>query len=184
MAEDVFLIRLAASGAMLGRLRHAQDLLSHAVPRGDVTEVFDRALKVLIAELEKKKTGAGRRPLRRADDQATPHLRTRYITVDVREAVWVRDDGRCAYVSADGRRCEARAFLQFHHLKPYEVGGPATVDNIALRCRAHNQYEADVYFAPFRKAMSERDSIRPGADGGARVADRKAVAATGRSAAG
>jgi hypothetical protein len=26
------------------------------------------------------------------------------------------------------------------------VGGAATVDNIQLRCRAHNQYEARLYF--------------------------------------
>jgi hypothetical protein len=185
MAEDVFLIRLAASGAMVGRLRHAQDLLSHAVPRGDVTEVFDRALKALIVELEKKKTGAGiRSRLRCGDDRAIAVPRARYITVDVRRAVWIRDGGRCAYISPDGRRCEARAFLQFHHLKPHEVGGPPTVENIALRCRAHNQYEADVYFAPFRKAMSDRDSIRPGADGRTRAADPTRSAGTGSSATG
>ena len=43
MAADVFLIRLAANAEMVARLRHAQDLLSHAVPRGDLTEIFDRA---------------------------------------------------------------------------------------------------------------------------------------------
>jgi hypothetical protein len=174
MAEDVFLIRLAAKGDMVARLRHAQDLLSHAVPRGDVTEVFDRGLKALIAELEKKKLGAKAGPrrartLQAGADPLAPAPRTRHIEVAVRRAVWRRDHGRCAYVSPGGRRCEARAFLQLHHLKPYVVGGPATVENIALRCRAHNQYEADVYFAPFRQAMSRRhlsegDSIRPGAD--------------------
>ena len=38
------------------------------------------------------------------------------------------------------------------------------MENIELRCRAHNQYEADLFFAPFRADMSARDSIRPGAD--------------------
>jgi hypothetical protein len=37
------------------------------------------------------------------------------------------------------------------------------VENIALRCRAHNQYEADLFFAPIRAAMSVEHSIRPGA---------------------
>jgi hypothetical protein len=32
----------------------------------------------------------------------------------------------------------------------------ASVENIALRCRSHNRYEADVYFAPIRAAMDER----------------------------
>jgi len=31
---------------------------------------------------------------------------------------------------------------------PFAEGGEATVANLQLRCRAHNQYEADVYFTP------------------------------------
>ena len=45
--------------------------------------------------------------------------------------------------------------LEYHHLRPWIVGGPPNVENIALRCRAHNQYEAKVYFAPIREAMSD-----------------------------
>ena len=37
------------------------------------------------------------------------------------------------------------------------------MENIALRCRAHNQYEADLFFAPIRAAMSAHHSTRPGA---------------------
>jgi hypothetical protein len=181
MAEDVFLIKLAAKGAMVDRLRYAQDLLGHAVPRGDITEVFDRALVTLIADLEKKKFGAPR-PARPAAAGGTGAVgavggqrpgdgrgaegdsRSRYLPVEVRRAVRARDHGRCAYVATDGRQCAATRFLEFHHLRPYAVGGEATAGNIALRCRAHNQYEADVFFAPIRQAMRERDSIRPGAD--------------------
>jgi hypothetical protein len=60
--------------------------------------------------------------------------------------VWERDDGRCAYVSPQGRRCDERAFLEFHHDQPYALRGEATVDNIALRCRRHNEYEATLVF--------------------------------------
>ena len=175
MAEDVFLIKLAAKRAMVDRLRYAQDLLGHAVPRGDVTEVFDRALITLIADLEKKRFGAPRpvRPPtagaaggeRRGDRRGVEGgSRSRYLPTEVRRAVRARDGGRCAYVAADGRRCAAARFVEFHHLRPYAAGGQATVENIALRCRAHNQYEADVWFGPIRQAMSQRDSIRPGAD--------------------
>ena len=50
----------------------------------------------------------------------------------------------------DGRRCTERAFLEFHHRQPYAKGGAATFDNISLRCRRHNQYEAEVVFGPRR----------------------------------
>ena len=82
----------------------------------------------------------------------------------MKRAVWLRDGGQCAFAGNGGHRCEARGFLEFHHLSPYIASGEATVENIALRCRAHNQYEADLFFAPIRAAMSARDAIRPGAD--------------------
>jgi hypothetical protein len=37
-------------------------------------------------------------------------------------------------------------FLEFHHLVPYAKGGTATSENIELRCRAHNAYEAEQHF--------------------------------------
>lgn len=43
-------------------------------------------------------------------------------------------------------RCAERDFLEFHHVRPFAEGGASTVDNIELRCRAHNAYEAVVYF--------------------------------------
>ena len=38
-----------------------------------------------------------------------------------------------------------------HHVVPYAVGGEATIANIQLRCRAHNGYEADLFFATDRR---------------------------------
>ncbi|MCC7144486.1 MAG: HNH endonuclease, partial [Candidatus Eisenbacteria bacterium] len=52
------------------------------------------------------------------------------------------DGDRCAFVSREGHRCGARGFLQFHHLIPFAQGGAHTVENLALRCGAHNRYEA------------------------------------------
>ena len=70
-------------------------------------------------------------------------------------AVWKRDGSRCAFVAGDGRRCEETRYLELHHVRPWAVGGAPIVDNIALLCRAHNQYESDVYFAPIREARRE-----------------------------
>jgi hypothetical protein len=65
----------------------------------------------------------------------------------VKRVVWVRDLGSCAFKGPDGRRCSERAFVEFHHLRPFAIGGEATASNIELRCRSHNQYEAKVFFA-------------------------------------
>lgn len=76
-----------------------------------------------------------------------PPKRTRHIPADVRRQVSRRDGRTCAFVGAGDRRCGARGFLEFHHVTPYARGGDASVENIQLRCRAHNQYESDLVFA-------------------------------------
>jgi 5-methylcytosine-specific restriction endonuclease McrA len=63
----------------------------------------------------------------------------------VKRAVWRRDEGRCAYIGREGR-CTERGFLEYHHVLPYAAGGAATTANIELRCRAHNAYEASLFF--------------------------------------
>jgi hypothetical protein len=69
-------------------------------------------------------------------------------TASVRREVWRRDEGRCAFSGPAGR-CGETAFLEFHHVQTYADDGPPTVENIQLRCRAHNQYEAALQFGEF-----------------------------------
>jgi hypothetical protein len=85
------------------------------------------------------------------------------VPAAVQRAVWIRDEGRCAYVAPNGRRCTERVFLDFHHEDPYAIGGEATVENISLRCRAHNKYEAELLFGPWA-GRSEKPELAPGRD--------------------
>jgi len=64
----------------------------------------------------------------------------------VRRAVWERDGGQCTFVSESGRRCDARKPLEFDHVRELARGGESTVENLRLRCRAHNQYTAECTF--------------------------------------
>ena len=71
--------------------------------------------------------------------------------------MWIRDQGQCTYESTSGRRCEARADLQFDHVKEFARGGEATVENIRLRCPGHNRHTAEqTYGAGFMKQTRER----------------------------
>jgi hypothetical protein len=45
-------------------------------------------------------------------------------------------------------------------VRPHAVGGAPTADNIALRCRAHNGHEVDVFFGPGWRP--ERPAMRRG----------------------
>jgi hypothetical protein len=141
-----FQIQFTATQETHELLRRAQDLLWHQIPNGDAGEVIAKALKVLVRELEKEKIAATDRP--RAGRGSVPH--SRYIPAEVKRQVWKRDGGACAFVAHNGRRCAERAFLEFHHVEPYAVGGIASADNIELRCRAHNAYEAELQFGSTR----------------------------------
>jgi hypothetical protein len=165
--SERYRIQFTASAETHAKLRRAQELLRHQIPDGDLSAVIDRALGVLVAQIEKSKIGRVDRPRRESSRDVTPGAAgpgraasrgvtpgvadrgrgTRHIPAAVRRVVWQRNDGRCAFIGRDGRRCDERGFLEFHHVRPFAAGGEASVENIELRCRAHNQYEADLYFA-------------------------------------
>ncbi|HEV8352563.1 MAG TPA: HNH endonuclease signature motif containing protein [bacterium] len=139
-----FKVEFTATAETHDMLRRAQNLLRHQIPSGDAGEVIAKALRLLVRELEKEKIAATDRP--RGGRGTDPH--SRHIPAEVKRKVWERDGGACAFVAHNGRRCGERTFVEFHHLDPHAVGGQATVDNIELRCRAHNEYEAELYFGP------------------------------------
>ena len=160
IGPDQYLLQLTVSRATHDRLRAAQDLLRHQHPDGDVAAIFDRALAVLIKVVERRKWASTNRPRERASGNEW----SRNIPAAVRRAVWKRDGGQCAFVGTDGR-CGSRAFLEFHHVDPFAVGGDATEENIQLRCRPHNVYEAGLFFgvAAF-VSKSKGGSIQLGPD--------------------
>jgi 5-methylcytosine-specific restriction endonuclease McrA len=133
------------------KLRRAQDMLRHALPSGDPAEIFDRALTLLVEQLERRRVGRATRP--RGPRAGAPD--SRHIPSAVKRTVWERDGGRCAFVGTEGQ-CGERGWLEYHHVVPYASSGAATVENIQLRCRAHNQYEAEAIFGPRDLFVRER----------------------------
>ena len=165
LAVDRYEIRFTASAATRDKLKVAQDLLRHAIPNGDLAALFDRALSELIEAHSRTKMAVVRKPTkaRPVGSGARPVVEgSRHVGADVKRPVWVRDAGCCAFVSASGHRCGERAFLEYHHVVPYAVGGQATVANIQLRCRAHNGYEADVFFGTELRNRGAAAVERPG----------------------
>ena len=141
LAPERYRIQLTVSRETHDRFRRAQALLRHAMPSGDAAEIFDRAITLLVSHLERRKAAQVTRPRpARERDGAS-----RQISATVRREVWKRDAGRCAFVGAHGR-CRETGFLEFHHVQPFAAGGRGTVENIELRCRAHNAYEASLFF--------------------------------------
>jgi hypothetical protein len=164
LAPGRYGVQFTMGQATYERLRHAQSLLGHSVPSGNLSEVFDRALDALIVRLEQRKYAATTRPHQPQRSSANP----RHVPAEVRRAVWQRDGGRCTFVSAAGHRCEARTRLEFDHVEPVARGGRATVKGLRLRCRAHNQYAAECTFgADFmngKREAAQRGTARRAAE--------------------
>lgn len=141
VGPERYRIHVTISSETHDKLRRVQDLLRHRIPDGDLAVIFDKALALLLQETLKRKAGA----TERARSTSVASIHTRSIPAAVRRVVWQRDGGRCAFKGALGR-CSETAFVEFHHVIPYAAGGKTSVDNIELRCRAHNAYEASEFF--------------------------------------
>jgi 5-methylcytosine-specific restriction endonuclease McrA len=80
----------------------------------------------------------------------------------VKRAVVKRDGGRCTFVGEDRRRCGRCKLLQFDHVIPVAKGGKTTEENLRLRCRRHNQLEAERVFGEgFMERKREQRAARP-----------------------
>src|SRR4029077_14548112 len=136
-----FVLQVTVDQETREQLRYAQALLGHSVPAGDVAEVLKRALNLLVGDLEKKRFAKCARSASRRTS-ANP----RYVPADVRRTVWQRDGGKCTFESSAGKRCEEQRRLEFDHIEPLARGGRTIASNLRLRCRTHNQYEAECAF--------------------------------------
>jgi hypothetical protein len=160
-------VQFTAGVELRQKIEQARDLLSHALPSGDLAALFERALDELITKETKRRLGAGRPRRRRSLSPGSRH-----VPLEVARQVWQRDGAQCAFtaplalprpvgsgrrppctraayctralrlVDEQGRRCSARRFLTIEHREPYALGGPPTVENTCLYCSAHNQQAA------------------------------------------
>ena len=109
-----------------------------------------KAMPEKLASVTEQQTPPGGAPLSEGITEPTTGeasagsvgKRGRYVPVTVRREIYGRDRGQCAFVSADGRRCNARTFLELDHVKPYARLGTADAPNIRVLCQAHNLLHA------------------------------------------
>jgi hypothetical protein len=166
LAADLYKLQLTMTGAMYRKLRRALDLFGRRKPVPDEAEILELGLDLLVERLEKKKLHATDKPGPRrpcAED---------HIPAEVRRTVWERDRGRCTFTSEAGVRCPSCTDLEIDHVIPRARGGRSDdPGNLRLRCRAHNQYEAE---RTFGKAFMEAKREQARAAAAKRKAEREA----------
>lgn len=173
-------IRFSASPETHTQLRELQALLRHKFPNGDLGKLLSHAIAVLHKQARKQKFADCEKPRRQAGgkpEKSTPRgpqASARRIPAAIRRAVAKRDEERCTYVSPSGRRCNTRDFLEFHHEIPWVRDRSHTIDNITLRCRAHNQHAADQDFGRQHMAQFSKTRVTDSAPGPLDHAEREA----------
>jgi hypothetical protein len=135
-------IHFTANRALKEKLDRARDLLRFQ-GANDLASVIDRAVTMLLADLEKKRFGKTDKPR----EAKAANTNSRRVPNAVKRAVCERDQRQCTYEDESGRRCGERATLEYDHIQPFARGGQTTLDNLRLRCRAHNLLAAEVMFS-------------------------------------
>lgn len=121
IAPERHVLRMTVGAAFVADLEIVREALSHRVPAGTLEEVLHECIRVTLRRIERERHGVGRKTAAKA-----PPAGSRYVPVAVRDEVWRRDDGRCAFVGSDGRRCNSRYKLELHHLASW---GPPFAPN-------------------------------------------------------
>ena len=121
-------------------VRRSKEVLRHRFPKGELDDILRLALSRLLDEEDRDRRSRPLKPWRKASVSGG-----RFIPEPVKQAVWERDGGRCAF-EKDGRRCNSREWLEFDHIRPVALGGRATLDNLRLLCRGHNQRAGRLLF--------------------------------------
>lgn len=148
----LFVLKTAIDEETHDDLRAIQDLLGHALPSGDLRILIKRMARFYRAYLQRRRFGA---PGNRRNERSR---NPRHVPAHLRRAVTKRDGGRCTFVGDAGRQCATRRYLEFDHIEPVARGGRTTVDNLRLRCHAHNQLEAERVFG----AQFMQEKRKPG----------------------
>jgi hypothetical protein len=159
LSADNYKIQFTAERPLKEKLELARDLMAHANPDRSLAVVFERALDLLIADLKKKRFAETSRPHSVHSNAVANDARSnRRVTNAVRREVVEQGGLGCSYVDDEGRRCGARALLEFDHVEPHARGGSSGPENLRVLCRAHNKFSAELAYGKehIRAAIAAR----------------------------
>jgi 5-methylcytosine-specific restriction endonuclease McrA len=135
-------VQFTASAELKNKLERLAALMRREIPNGDLAAIIEGAVTEKLERLEARHFGKTTAPRKALADSNTS-ARSRHVPAAVRRAVHERDEGRCAFVDGEGRRCSERLRLELHHRHPFAMGGDHRASNVGLLCSAHNRYMAE-----------------------------------------
>jgi hypothetical protein len=147
ITETLSELRLTLDKETMENLDRLREIWSHKIPGASMAELV-KAMAAYCRQKLDPDLKANLKPEPKKNS-STPAPEARYIPAPIRRAISKRDKGCCTYEDpATGRRCSSRYQLEFDHIIPFARGGKNTVENLRLRCHAHNQWHAIESYGP------------------------------------
>jgi hypothetical protein len=110
-------MHITVTPAFVALLKKAKAGQSHVQPGASDEEILTTALELLIEKQAKRKA---------------------CVPAKVKREVVRRDQGKCQWPVDGGGICGSPVRLEIDHVVPRGKGGPSTVENCRLVCKAHN----------------------------------------------
>jgi len=155
-------IEFSVDEAFSKKLQRAKEVLSHKYPQGSLEDIFEAALDVLLSKKDMnrspKKNAISMKNVRKNISAASQQ--TRYISLSTRRIVFKRDQGKCTYISPEGKRCHSKRFIEIDHVRPFALGGKGSAQNLRLLCRTHNQFRSMKTFSKSFSGGNRRAGLR------------------------
>jgi len=150
-------LKLVLKESDLQKIDRAREVLSHGGKVPVTVDILMQAVEELLerrdplrkAERAAARNSAAPQPEGELADEplaqpCRPGAKRPAIPASVRHQVVLRDKAQCTWVHAGGKRCSERLMTELDQLVPWRLGGVHSVENLTVRCRAHNQHRAEV----------------------------------------
>jgi hypothetical protein len=131
-------MHVTVSPAFMTLLKKARAGQSHVQPGATDEQVLTAALELLIEKQEKRKAS---------------------VPAKVKREVVKRDEGKCQWPVVGGGVCGSTVRLEVDHVVPRGRGGPSTVSNCRILCKAHNLEAARVAYGDDVMDRYARDPV-------------------------
>lgn len=139
-------VEFTADRELRDAIEHVRDLMRYSNPSGDLLEVIRFCVDAGLNLLKRRRMGVVRAPRSGPDGNRARLKKTKATPVAVRRAVFERDGEQCTFHDETGKRCCATTLLDLDHIIARADGGPDTVENLRVRCHAHNRLYAEQLF--------------------------------------
>ena len=112
---------------------------AEALPSTQEIAVSSHSLEATTTDLVRMKSSAPQILLGGAPESR----RSAWVSAKVKALALAKAGYSCKFAGEDGHRCASRLALQLDHIVPRAHGGPGSIDNIQVLCRAHNIRKAE-----------------------------------------